>query len=103
MTRQLELVVQGVLGTTPVVSRAPSGRAYCRFRLATTPTFRTSEGWRDDARAAFLDGYGGSTGTLADVLLAYEVDKAVYEVVYETRNRPTHLRIPVDYLTGIES
>jgi len=62
-----------------------------------------SEGWRDDARAAFLDGYGGSTGTLADVLLAYEVDKAVYEVVYETRNRPTHLRIPVDYLTGIES
>ena len=62
-----------------------------------------SEGWRDDARAAFLDGYGGSTGTLADVLLAYEVDKAVYEVVYETRNRPTYLRIPVDYLTGIES
>lgn len=48
MTRQLELVVQGVLGTTPVVSRAPSGRAYCRFRLATTPTFRTSEGWRDE-------------------------------------------------------
>jgi len=62
-----------------------------------------SEGWRDDARAAFLDGYGGSTGTLADVLLAYEVDKAVYEVVYETRNRPTYLRIPVDYLAGIES
>ena len=48
MTRQLELVVQGVLGTTPVVSRATSGRAYCRFRLATTPTFRTSEGWRDE-------------------------------------------------------
>ena len=48
MTRQLELVVQGVLGTTPIVSRAPSGRAYCRFRLATTPTFRTSEGWRDE-------------------------------------------------------
>ena len=48
MTRQLELVVQGVLGTTPVVSRAPSGRAYCRFRLATTPTFRTSEGWQDE-------------------------------------------------------
>ena len=42
MTRQLELVVQGVLGTTPVVSRTPSGRAYCRFRLATTPTFRTN-------------------------------------------------------------
>ena len=66
-------------------------------------TGHASEGWRDDARAAFLDGYGGSTGTLADVLLAYEVDKAVYEVVYETRNRPTFTRIPVDYLAGIES
>ena len=53
MTRQLELVVQGVLGTTPVVSRAPSGRAYCRFRLATTPTFRTSEGWRDEETVWF--------------------------------------------------
>ena len=53
MTRQLELVVQGVLGTTPVVSRTPSGRAYCRFRLATTPTFRTSEGWRDEETVWF--------------------------------------------------
>ena len=61
------------------------------------------EGWRDDARAAFLEGYDGTAGILAEALLAYEVDKAVYETVYESRNRPTCLRIPVDYLTGIES
>ena len=60
MTRQLELVVQGVLGTTPVVSRAPSGRAYCRFRLATTPTFRTSEGWRDEETIWFTAKAWGS-------------------------------------------
>ena len=61
------------------------------------------EGWRDDARAAFLEGYAGTAGILADVLLAYEVDKAVYETVYESRNRPTFICIPVDYLAGIES
>ena len=60
MTRQLELVVQGVLGTTPIVSRAPSGRAYCRFRLATTPTFRTSEGWRDEETIWFTAKAWGS-------------------------------------------
>ena len=35
--------------------------------------------------------------------LPYKEPMSIYEVVYETRNRPTHLRIPVDYLTGIES
>ena len=61
------------------------------------------EGWRDEARAAFLDGYSASAEIPVDVLLAYEVDKAIYEVVYETRNRPTFTHIPVDYLAGIES
>ena len=61
------------------------------------------EGWRDEARAAFLDGYSASVEIPVDVLLAYEVDKAIYEVVYETRNRPTFTHIPVDYLAGIES
>ena len=61
------------------------------------------EGWRDKARAAFLDGYSASAEIPVDVLLAYEVDKAIYEVVYETRNRPTFTYIPVDYLAGIES
>ena len=48
MSRQLELTVQGSLGTTPVVSRTASDRAYCHFRVATTPTFRGSDGvWRN--------------------------------------------------------
>lgn len=47
MSRQLDLVVQGVLGTHPSVIRTASGRAFCHFRLATTPSFRTDAGWRD--------------------------------------------------------
>ncbi|MBE6480975.1 MAG: single-stranded DNA-binding protein [Actinomyces ruminicola] len=47
MSRQLDLVVQGVLGTNPAVTRTTGGRAYCYFRLATSPSFRTAEGWRD--------------------------------------------------------
>lgn len=74
----------------------------CSFDYIVTSK-HVSRGWWDDVRAAFLDDYGGSAGILMDVLLAYEADKAIYRVIYETRNRPIHLHIPVDYLTGIES
>jgi len=47
MSRQLDLVVQGVLGTNPAVTRTSAGRAYCYFRLATSPSYRTSDGWQD--------------------------------------------------------
>lgn len=52
--------------------------------------------WMAEAREAFLGAYcdqrGG--GLDEDVLAAYEADKAVYEVVYEVRNRPDWLPIP---------
>ena len=47
MSRQLALVVQGSLGTNPVVSRTSSGRLFCYFRVATAPSFRVEEVWRD--------------------------------------------------------
>jgi maltokinase len=56
--------------------------------------------WVRRNREAFLAGYVGDGGVaLTDggraVLRAYELDKAVYEVVYETHNRPGWVDIPL--------
>lgn len=58
--------------------------------------YRAGE-WAEHNRAAFLRGYGSLDGDdRASVLLsALETEKAVYEVVYESRMRPTWLGIPL--------
>lgn len=55
--------------------------------------------WAEKSRAAFLEGYHDEAGrTLIGqepLLAAFELDKAIYESVYESRNRPTWLPIPL--------
>ncbi len=52
--------------------------------------------WLRVAREAFLRAYCGEhTQVDGDLLSAYEADKAAYEVVYETRNRPDWVQIPL--------
>lgn len=54
--------------------------------------------WARRNRKAFLAAYcgeGGLSEVDRTILTAYVVDKAVYECVYEARNRPTWLTIPL--------
>jgi trehalose synthase-fused probable maltokinase len=67
--------------------------------------------WESAARAAFLESYRQTVADARIVLVpeaddefaralrAWELDKALYEVAYEARNRPTWLAIPLAALT----
>ncbi len=58
----------------------------------------SARSWVEACRTAFLAGYAAVTDLdlagSAPVVRALELDKALYEVVYEARNRPTWLGIP---------
>lgn len=63
--------------------------------------------WAATARAAFSEGYSEASGCdLREnraVVDAFEVDKALYETVYEARNRPSWLEIPVAALRRLSA
>ncbi|MFN8193947.1 MAG: hypothetical protein U0R80_06630 [Nocardioidaceae bacterium] len=64
--------------------------------------FRARE-WAAHNSDAFLSSYAGRELDPEEGLLlaAYQADKAVYEVVYETRNRPAWVSIPLGALARI--
>ena len=65
--------------------------------------------WSSRAREAFLAGYTQGAGIRAEdaslrvLLAAFEADKAVYEALYEARNRPDWLPIPLSALERISA
>jgi maltokinase len=68
--------------------------------------YRAQE-WAERNRQAFCAGYSAAHGiTLSSdsaLLRAFEADKAVYECVYEARNRPNWLMIPLSSLSRLTS
>ncbi len=74
-----------------------AGATLRQFGRSEQLSYRADE-WVARNRNAFLQGYFGDTAeseAQRSMLLAYEADKAVYEVVYETRNRPGWVSIPL--------
>jgi maltokinase len=61
--------------------------------------------WQVECEAAFLRGYTESAAADPEadeaILVAYTVDKAAYEAVYEKRNRPDWLGIPMAALVAL--
>ena len=70
---------------------------------------RDTTAWSAASREAFLDGYLLGAGTPPDdratavVLAAFEADKAVYEALYEARNRPDWIDIPLGAIARISA
>jgi len=58
-----------------------------------------ADAWASASRAAFCEGYAEVTGSdprsRGPLLDALELDKALYEVVYEVRNRPDWVAVPL--------
>ena len=70
-------------------------------RAEDDPAVLTARSWAHTAREAFLAGYGARLGldltnpNTSTLLRALELDKALYEAVYETQNRPGWVAIPM--------
>ncbi len=63
-----------------------------------------AEAWVRHCQSAFLAGYaargGSDPAAHATLLRALTLEKAVYEVVYEYRHRPTWLSVPLDFVAA---
>ena len=89
--------VAGMLRSFDYAARYPLGD----LPADSQAVYRAAE-WAGRNREAFCDGYAHAAGADPrdqDVLLrAYEADKVVYEVVYESRMRPAWVSIPMSAL-----
>ncbi len=69
------------------------------------PDDDSARAWAAAARSAFLGGYRAATGASPQgaLLDALELDKAVYEAIYEARHRPDWLPIPLSAVARLSA
>lgn len=71
---------------------------------AAEPLALLADAWARECQAAFCAGYADGGGVDPDghgtLLHALTLEKAVYEVVYESRHRPAWLSIPLDFVAA---
>lgn len=66
-------------------------------RMITPEYTQSAEQWYKDTAGSLLDGYGASW----DDIVPWLVEKAIYEIVYELKNRPDMVNIPLAGLMNI--
>jgi maltokinase len=73
-------------------------------RAADQPVAAVADAWVRQCQAAFCAGYAACGGTdpagHSALLRALTLEKAVYEVIYEHRHRPSWLPIPLGYVAA---
>jgi maltokinase len=78
--------------------------AYAASAVSLLRGGRVPEGWEERARTAFLDAYLGTVEptllpagrtAISKLLAIFELEKAVYELLYELNNRPDWVPVPV--------
>ena len=85
--RRLDSPVRDVAGALRSLDYARSAAA--------DPASAPALDWAGQASRAFLDGYRRNRPIPPALLESYLLDKAIYEVVYEVRNRPSWAHIPL--------
>ena len=101
--------VAGMLRSFDYAAHAVEADVQVEADAGSQIAFRAQE-WADRNTGAFLRGYVDNSGRTSEgtlspeqdlILRAYIADKAIYEVVYEARNRPSWLPIPLGAIARI--
>jgi maltokinase len=95
--------VAGMLRSLDYAPRVAAMTASAADDFGTQQRLYRAAEWSARNQAAFLEAYAGRELTADEhtLLTAYVADKAVYECVYEARNRPSWLGIPLAALGHI--
>lgn len=104
--RQRTSALKDVAGMLRSFSYARAARGLASPHEQALRNRRSLAAWEHGARNAFLTGYReaitgdgllvpGDDAAFSTALRAWEIDKALYEVAYEARNRPDWLILPL--------
>ncbi len=104
MLRSFEYAARFLLAGGEAAGLGPVGTGAAADETPDALEWR-AQAWAERNRAAFCRGYAAAGGPDPDahraLVRAFEFDKAVYEVRYEARNRPSWLPVPLKSLARL--